>query len=74
MESEFIALHKAVEEDEWLRNFLEDIHMWEKTVPAIRILCDSQSAIAWAQNNLYNGKSRTSENDIKLLDNLSQLV
>ena len=31
--------------------------MWEKSVPAIRIHCDSQSAIARAQNNLYNGKS-----------------
>ncbi|CAA7057286.1 unnamed protein product [Microthlaspi erraticum] len=30
MESEFIALDKAAEEAEWLRNFLEDIPMWEK--------------------------------------------
>ncbi|KAL0712010.1 hypothetical protein Bca4012_018988 [Brassica carinata] len=58
MESEFIALDKAAEEAEWLRNFLEDVPMWEKPVPAIRIHCDSQSAIARAQNNLYNGKSR----------------
>lgn len=32
--------------------------MWEKPVPAIRIHCDSQSAIARAESNLYNGKSR----------------
>nr|VDD30760.1 unnamed protein product [Brassica oleracea] len=49
---------KSTKEAEWLRNFLEDIPMWEKLVPAIRIHCDSQSAIAQAQNNLYNGKSR----------------
>ena len=58
MESEFIALDKAAEEAESLRNILEDIAMWEKRVPTIRIHCDSQSAIAWAQNNLYNSKSR----------------
>lgn len=58
MESEFIALDKAAEEAEWLRNFLEDIPMWEKPVPALRIHCDSQSAIARALNTLYNGKSR----------------
>ncbi|XP_073290593.1 uncharacterized protein [Primulina huaijiensis] len=58
MESEFIALDKAPEEAEWLRNFLEDIPCWTSPVPAIMIHCDSQSAIARAQNSMYNGKSR----------------
>jgi transposase InsO family protein len=58
MESEFIALDKAGEEAEWLRQFLEDIPMWPKPVPAICIHCDSQSAIGRAQSNMYNGKSR----------------
>ncbi|XP_073281876.1 uncharacterized protein [Primulina huaijiensis] len=58
MESEFIALDKAAEEAEWLRNFLEDIPCWTSPVPAIMIHCDSQSAIARAQNSMYNGKSR----------------
>ena len=58
MESEFIALDKAAEEAEHLRNFLEDIPMWEKPVSSIRIHCDNQSAIARANNSLYNGKSR----------------
>ncbi|KAL0332969.1 UNVERIFIED_CONTAM: Retrovirus-related Pol polyprotein from transposon TNT 1-94 [Sesamum calycinum] len=44
MESEFIALYKAGEEAEWLRNFLEDIPCWTKPVPAIMVHCDSQSA------------------------------
>ncbi|KAL0556293.1 hypothetical protein IC582_004805 [Cucumis melo] len=51
MESEFIALDKAGEEAEWLRNFLEDIPNWSKLVPAICIHSDSQAAIE-------NGKSR----------------
>ncbi|KAL0414014.1 UNVERIFIED_CONTAM: Retrovirus-related Pol polyprotein from transposon TNT 1-94 [Sesamum radiatum] len=58
MESEFIALDKAGEEAEWLRNFLEDIPCWTKPVPAIMIHCDSQSAIGRAQSGMYNGKSR----------------
>ena len=58
MESEFIALDKATEEAEWLRQFVEDIPRWSKPVPAICIHCDSQSAIGRAQSNMYNGKSR----------------
>ena len=42
MESEFIALDKAAEEAEWLRNFLEDIPVWHKPVTAICIHCDSR--------------------------------
>ena len=58
MESEFIALDKAEEEAEWIRQFLEDIPIWPKPVPAICIHCDSQSAIGRAQNDMYNSKSR----------------
>ena len=58
MESEFIALDKAGEEAEWLRNFLEDIPNWHKPVPAVCVHCDSQAAIGRARNVMYNGKSR----------------
>ena len=58
MESEFIALDKAGEEAEWLRNFLEDNPNWPKPVPAVYIHCDSQAAIGRARNVIYNGKSR----------------
>ncbi|KAF3685515.1 hypothetical protein FXO37_00574 [Capsicum annuum] len=51
MESEFIALDKAGEETEWLRNFLEDIPYWPKPVALVCIHCDSQETIG-------NGKSR----------------
>ncbi|XP_073130800.1 uncharacterized protein [Henckelia pumila] len=54
MESEFIALDKAGEEAEWLRNFLEDIPRWMKPVPTIMIHCDSQTAIGRAQSSMYN--------------------
>ncbi|KAL0413209.1 UNVERIFIED_CONTAM: Retrovirus-related Pol polyprotein from transposon TNT 1-94 [Sesamum radiatum] len=57
IESEFIALDKAREDAEWLRNFLEDIPCWTKPVLAIMVHCDSQSAIGRAQSGMYNGKS-----------------
>jgi hypothetical protein len=58
MESEFIALDKAGEEAEWIRQFIEDIPRWPKPVSAICIHCDSQSAIGRAHNTMYNGKNR----------------
>ena len=57
MEFEFIELDKTAAEAEWLRNFLIDIPVWGKPVPAIRVHCDSQSAISMAQSTQYNGKS-----------------
>ena len=58
MEYEFIALDKIGKEAEWLRNFLEDIPMWPKRMPAICIHCNSEATIGWAHNHMYNGKSR----------------
>ena len=58
MELKFISLDKATEEIEWLRQFLENISRWSKTVSAIIIHCDSQFVIGRAQSNMYNGKSR----------------
>ncbi|KAF3615187.1 putative transcription factor MYB21-like [Capsicum annuum] len=58
MESEFIALDKASEEAEWLRNFLEDIPYCPKPVAPVCIHCDSQAAIGRVGSMMYNGKSR----------------
>ena len=59
VESEFIALDKAGEEAEWLRNFLEDIPFWPKPVGPICIhFYNSQAAIGRAGSIMYNGKSR----------------
>ncbi|PHT66685.1 hypothetical protein T459_31110 [Capsicum annuum] len=57
MEFEFIALDKVGEEAEWLRNFLEDISYWPKTVEPVCIHCDSQAAIGRAGSMMYNDKS-----------------
>jgi len=58
MEAEFIALDKADEEVEWLRNFLEDIPFWPKPLAPICIHCNSQAAIGRAGSVMYNSKSR----------------
>ena len=58
MESELIALDKAGEEAEWLRNFLEDIPYWPKPVALVCIHCDSQAVIGRAGSMMYNDKSR----------------
>ncbi|KAL0559631.1 hypothetical protein IC582_004246 [Cucumis melo] len=48
MESQFIALEKAGEEAERLRNFLEDIPNWSKLVPTICIHSYSEATIGRA--------------------------
>ena len=58
MESKFIALDIFWEEDEWLRNFLEDISRWPKPESPICIHCGSQFSIVRAQNSMYNGNYR----------------
>ena len=69
MEAEFIALDKAGEEAEWLRNFLEDIPFWPKPLTPIGIHCDSQAAIGRVGSVMYNGNLVTYDEDITLLDN-----
>ena len=71
MESEFIALDKAGEEAEWLRQFLKDIPFWPKPVVVICIHCDNQAALSRAKNFVYNGKSRHIRHNIvmQLLSN-----
>ena len=73
MESEFIALDKAGEEAEWLRQFLEDIPIWPKPVPAICIHCESQFAIGRAQNDMYMISLVIYVVDIIPLGNCSQM-
>ena len=58
MELEFIALDKAGEESEWIKNFLEDIPLWLKLVMSIVVYCDCNAVSSVAKNVVYNGKSR----------------
>ena len=58
MVAEFVALDKATQQVEWLRQFLEDIPRWEMSVPPLCIHCDSTAAIGTTERVLYNGMSR----------------
>ncbi|PHT33371.1 hypothetical protein CQW23_25171 [Capsicum baccatum] len=58
MDSEFITLDKAGEEEGWLQNFLKDILFWTKPVAPVCIHCDSQVTIGRAGSMMYNDKSR----------------
>lgn len=58
MESEFVALAAAGNEAEWLRNLIYEIPLWPKPISSISIRCDSQSTLAKAYSQVYNGKSR----------------
>lgn len=69
MEYVFIALDKGAEEAKWLRNFLEDIPMWEKPMPPIRVHCDSQSTIPRHKVIYIMVNLVILEDDIKSLDN-----
>ena len=70
MKSKFIALDKAGEEAEWLRNFLEDIPNWPKPVLVVCIHCDSQAAIGRARNVMYVVSLDTYVEDMTLLRQL----
>ncbi|XP_074378585.1 secreted RxLR effector protein 161-like [Apium graveolens] len=58
IEDEFVALDKASEQAEWLRQFLEDISRWEMPAPPLCIHCDSTAVIGTTEHVLYNGMSR----------------
>lgn len=52
MESECVALEMAGNEAKWLRNLLTDVPLWGKPVLSISLHCDSQAAIARANNKV----------------------
>ena len=58
METELIALATASDEANWLRDLLNEISCWEKSIPPILIHCDSTATIGRVNNRYYNGKSR----------------
>ena len=57
METELIALVSTSEEENWLRDLLYEISLWEKPIPPVLIHCDSTTAIGRVKNRYYNSKS-----------------
>ena len=58
MEAELIALVLASEEENWLRDLLYEIPLWENPIQPILIYCNSIATIGRVKNRYYNGKSR----------------
>jgi len=58
MTSEFIALHSAGKEAEWLRDLMHEIPLLQKPISPIVIHCDNNATLAKAYSQVYNGKSR----------------
>ena len=58
IEAEFVSLDTSGEHSEWLRQFVEDIPIWEMPVPPLCIHCDSTATIGTTERILYNGMSR----------------
>ncbi|WVZ50266.1 hypothetical protein U9M48_001538 [Paspalum notatum var. saurae] len=57
MEAELAALDTASVEADWLREFLMDLPVVEKPIPAILMNCDNQTAIAKVNSDKENAKS-----------------
>jgi hypothetical protein len=56
MEAELTALGTTTVEAEWLQEFLMDLHVLEKPIPAIPLNCDIQTVIIKVNNSKYNMK------------------
>lgn len=54
-EAEFIALTEAVKESIWLKGLLEDFGF---SHGAVKVWCDSQSAICLSKNNAYHERTK----------------
>jgi hypothetical protein len=57
MEAELAALDTAGAEAEWLRDFLLDLPVVEKSIPAISMNCDNQTVITKVNSSKDNMKS-----------------
>jgi len=58
MEAEYVACSAAVQEAVWLRRFLRRLGQWPHVDDAVLIYSDSTSAIAYAKDPKYHGKSK----------------
>jgi hypothetical protein len=57
IEAELTALDTATVEAEWLREFLMDLPMVEKPIPAILMNCDNETVIIKVNSSTDNMKS-----------------
>ena len=58
MEAEYIACSVAVQEDVWLKRFMEDLEINISPTSPVTIYCDSQTAISFFKDAKYHSKSK----------------
>ena len=58
MEAEYVACSAAVQEAVWLRRFLQRLGPLVHVKDAVLVYCDSTSALAYAKDPKYHGKSK----------------
>lgn len=51
MEAEYVAMTEAIKETIWLISLIDNLCFFQKYID---VYCDSQSAIAFAKNQLYH--------------------
>ena len=74
MEVELVALKLAGSEAKWLKVFLFELFVVEKSIPAMLIYCDIQATLAKVKSKNHNSKSsRHNELRYKILRNLNTI-
>ena len=58
MESEYVACSAAVQEAVWLRRFFQRLGISDHAAEPVLVYCDSTSALAYAKDPKYHGKSK----------------
>ena len=65
MAAEFVACYEASNHGVWLRNFVTRLRIVESIEKPLKLLCDNNSAVLYANNNRSSSKSK--HIDIKFL-------
>ena len=58
MEEEYVACSSVIQEDVWLRRFLQDIGVVKTAFEPMTLYCDSMAALAYAKDSKYHGKTK----------------
>lgn len=58
MEAEYIACYEASNQAIWLRNFITGLHLVPGVERLLKVYCDNNSAVLYANNNRSNTKSK----------------
>ena len=58
MEAKYVVCSSAIQEEVWLRRFLQDIRVVKTTFEPVTLYCDNMAALAYAKDLKYHGKTK----------------